>query len=87
MQCRRILKLTTTMVSPHNFSAVEPVHLVTLNLSPKDETGLVSLIMMFHILEVLLWQHHFSNSLTLSFSICRGFLFEKQDRETFSLVK
>ena len=46
VQCRRILKLTTTMMSPHNFSAVEPVHLVTLNLSPKDETGLVSLTIM-----------------------------------------
>ena len=31
------------MMLPQNLSASEPINLITLTLSPKDETGLVSL--------------------------------------------
>ena len=30
------------MMSPQNFSVVEPIELVTVTLSPRDEGGLVS---------------------------------------------
>ncbi|XP_064405032.1 connector enhancer of kinase suppressor of ras 2-like isoform X2 [Halichondria panicea] len=38
--CRTILKLTSSMMSPENFSVVEPVNLVAITLSPREDTGL-----------------------------------------------
>ncbi len=41
LQCRRVLKLTSGMMSPENFSVVDPVNLVAVTLSPREDTGLV----------------------------------------------
>ncbi len=43
-QCRKILKLTSSMMSPENFSVVDPVNLVAVTLSPREDTGLVSFL-------------------------------------------
>jgi len=41
-QCQRLLKLRSVMMTPQNFTAVEPIKFISVTLSPSDEVGLVS---------------------------------------------
>ena len=52
-QCRGILKLTSVMMLPQSSSIVDPIELITVVLLPREETGLVSLNLNMHHLQLL----------------------------------
>ena len=60
-QCRKLVKLTSSMMLPQNQAVLEPIRLLSVTISPRDDSGLVSQTIAYQFMAAGTIVHQYNN--------------------------